>query len=161
MSRWGEFTAAQARHLLSGRSNTLIVGPIVWTAINGTWRGRAECLTVNMPGCVVVLELQVRPSRPSEPTVVLNINGSFCRRVDVNGAHRTAGQLARWTHVQGRDSPDEPERLMSNPPEWFPDVPFGTTVAPDVYHQVFVAAARLFEIDASGLSWDDPPKEAP
>ncbi|TFV51814.1 hypothetical protein E4P43_09060 [Blastococcus sp. TF02A-35] len=63
--------------------------------------------------------------------------------------------------MQGRDSSDEPDRLMPDPPEWFPDVPFGSVVSPDAYHQVFVAAARLFQIETSGLNWDDPPEEAP
>ena len=161
MSAWGEFTVAQARHLLSGRANAFAVGPVLWTAINGTWRGRVECLAVNMPGCTVVIEMQVRPSRPSEPTVVLNLNGSMCRRVDVNGAHRVGSRVRRWTHVQGRDSSDEPDRLMPDPPEWFPVVPFGSGVPQDAYHQVFVAAARLFQIETSGLTWDDPPEEAP
>ncbi|MEI4273984.1 hypothetical protein TEK04_19860 [Klenkia sp. LSe6-5] len=152
-----EFTAAQVRYLLEGKATAFAVGTIRWTSINGSWRGDVECHAVNMPGCSVTLQINVRPKRPDQPTVVLLLNGLSCRRVDVNGGHRGRS----WTHVQGRDNSDLEDHLLADPPEWFPTLPIGLPVGSDAYHEVLIAAARLFEIDTAGLHWEDPPEEAP
>jgi hypothetical protein len=151
------FDRQQSQHVLSGRASAVAVGEITWTAINTAWRGEVTCYVEGIDDCEVVLQIDVRPLRPAEPTVVLLLNRSFCRRVDVNGAHRGS----RWTHVQGRDSSEEPDRMLPDPPEWFPAVPFGPEAPAWVYHQVFLGAARLFGINVDGVQWVDPPEEVP
>lgn len=128
-------------------------GEVDWSPMNGTWRGSVECVAQGLDDCSIVLQINVRPMRPSEPTVVLLLNGDICRRVDVNGTH----QHRRWTHVQGRDASSEPDRLFPDPPGWFPVVQLGPNVPAWTYHQVFKAAGRLFMIDAGGVQWVDPP----
>jgi len=139
--------------LLSGAADVVAVGEIDWTALNGSWRGSVACVAQGVDDCSVVLQINIRPRRPSEPTVVLLLNGEICRRVDVNGTH----QHKRWTHVQGRDSSSDPDQLFPDPPDWFPVVALGPVVSPWIYHQVFNAAGRLFMIDTGGVQWVDPP----
>lgn len=149
------FDRQQSQHVLSGRAQAVAVGQVTWTATNTAWRGEVDCFVEGVEDCEVALQINVRPLRPSEPTVVLLLNRTICRRVDVNGTHRGR----RWTHVQGRDAFEDAERMFPDPPEWFPDLPFGPDVPDWAYHQVFLAAARLFGINADGVEWVDPPEE--
>ena len=151
------FDRQQSQYVLSGHARTVAVGEITWTGTNTAWRGEVTCYADGVEDCEVILQINVRPLRPAEPTIVLLLNRSICRRVDVNGGHRGH----RWTHVQGRDSSEEDDRMLPDPPEWVPDVPWGPSVPDWAYHQLFLASARLFGIDAAGVQWVDPPEEVP
>lgn len=151
------FDRQKSQHVLSGRAQAVAVGEVTWSGINTAWRGEVTCFIDGVEDCEVALQIQVRPLRPSEPTVVLLLNRMTCRRVDVNGRHRGK----QWTHVQGRDSSDEDDRMLPDPPEWFPQIPTGPQVPPWAYHQVFRAAARLFSINTDGVQWVDPPEGVP
>ncbi|MEO5710209.1 MAG: hypothetical protein ABIQ59_10350 [Nocardioidaceae bacterium] len=140
-------------YLLSGEAGVCGYGEIEWRYINGAWRGVCTLTAPNYGPPALTLEIQVRPQRPSEITVVYLVNGDLLRRIDVNGAHKGR----RYSHVQGKRSSEDAE-TTEPVPEWFVTVPFARTVSEAAYRQVFFDAAKLFKVDAAAIAWSDPPE---
>jgi hypothetical protein len=154
MVRGRGFTFQESQRLLSGDARACAVGEVTWSLVNASWRGRVPVYGNGISDGEVFLEVQARPARPSEPTIVLLYRDECCRRLDVNQAHRNQ----RGTHIQGVDSSDDVERLFELPRGGFPEVPLQDTVDSDVYRQLLYAFASFCGIDTSAVEWTDPPE---
>ena len=100
----------------------------------------------------LVLEMQIRPMRPSEPTVVYLANGDHMWRLDVNGGHHGR----HFTHVQTRASSGSAETTVGVQLQTV-DLPLGPqTVSGNVYRAVFFEAARMCSVQTEAVVWTDP-----
>jgi len=147
------FTRGEGRYLLSADSDAAAFGDVVWTSINGVWRGSVPVSCSWFPEGGLRAEMQVRPRMPSEPTVVYVVRDSHLARVDTNGAHRGR----RFSHFQHRQTPEDPE-VTEAVPTWFVDVPLVDTVSDGTYARVFRDSCRLLRINTSAVRWIDPPE---
>lgn len=147
------YTKAEGARLLGGESGACAFGLIVWKPINGQWRGSVTVACDGFEEDELVMEMMVRPRRPSEPTVIMSVRNEILVRVDVNGGHK--GE--RFTHKQWRAGPFEAECTQAVP-NWFYSPPFGDSVPTNANERVFASAARLFGVDTSSLDWTDAPE---
>ena len=148
------FTRFDSGHLLGGAAGACAFGEIEWKWINTAWRGGIPVTAEGYEPPALRLEMQVRPMRPSEPSVVYLVHGDHLRRVDINGGHK--GRI--YSHVQTKQSSDGPPEVTEELPEWFTKVPIADTVGRDIYRRVLWDAARLFQIGMSGVPWVEPPE---
>jgi hypothetical protein len=97
------------------------------------------------------VEMEVRPKRRSEPTIVLLNEEEHRAHIDVNGMHR--GE--RSSHVQYQT-----DRAQAYPlPDWFYSPPHGDTVRSGDYERIFRGSCKFFGIDTSAVAWVDPDVE--
>ena len=137
--------------VLSGDVHATAWGEVTWTCLNGSWRGRVEWCSASLDGITLMLEFQVRPRRPMQPSVLLLANGICLLRIDHNQTHKGAF----GTHVQsGVDtgllrwpSPDE----AGSPPQE------GEVSLQDV-KIACLKGASILGVNVEGVEWIDPPE---
>ncbi|MCZ2261601.1 hypothetical protein [Isoptericola sp. QY 916] len=150
------FTRADTGYLLSDQSGACAYGDLLWKPRNGAWRGAVAVACAGYDEDDLILEINYRPKRPSEPTIVYLVRGEIMARVDVNGQH--SGQ--RFTHMQYRKTSGEPE-ITEPVPATFITVPLGPAIDDDLLRRVSREAAALLHVDTSALEWTPPPEGRP
>lgn len=138
------------RVVLGGLARVTAWGEVAWSMKNGSWRGRVDGCDSVLVDVSLMVEFQVRPRRPSEPSVLL-LDGSTCLlRLDHNQVHK--GRLG--THIQSGLDPT----LL----EWPQPDQAGSPPAQGVTAQhVKVAClkgASLLGVNVDGVIWIDPPE---
>ena len=131
-------------------------GPITWSAVNGSWRGRVTVAAHGLDDLPIELEFVVRPGRPAEPTLIVLLRGVWAMRVDVNGTHKDS----RFSHVQWRMTSSDPTATKPVA-DGFPALELGDNVAEDTYRLMFIATAKEVGVDVSAVEWTDPPEGRP
>lgn len=145
--------------LARGEADADAYGTVDWVAVNGAWRARLPVAAKGFEATECVLEMVVRPGpRAVEPSVLLMVNQSVVRRVDVNGAHREGGRPRHQTHVQGEPPPEFVMWLESDD---FPTLPAEEPVSGENYYRVFTASAATLGVVVQGVDWADPPEGRP
>lgn len=135
----------------SGVAQASAWGEVGWQPLNGAWRGRVDSCASQLPGANLALEFQVRPRRPSEPSVVLLADTVCLLRLDHNQAHR--GRLG--THVQsGVDLSllEWLERDAAGSP------PMTGEVSAQHVKIACMKGAVALGVNIDGVIWTDPPK---
>lgn len=119
-------------------------GDVAWSQTNGSWRGRIE-----VTGAVdlrVQLEVQFRPGRPDEPSVVLLVAGGHAWRIDHNQVHE--GVLS--THIQGLGMTEILDPLELGSP------PMGEDLGLSYLERTMRSSAKYLNIGTKGVTWTSP-----
>lgn len=145
------FTRVEVRRLTSGDANAWLDGPPVWRGVNGQWRGEVSVWADHLDLGDAVFWLMV--TRRNQPTFVLVVRGTHCRRLDVNAPHRDLPS----THIQGRDDPADME-FAKGAEGLFPPIPEAGTVAGEQYAATFTAFAEHLGVGLGSFEWLDPPE---
>lgn len=143
---------AQQAYLLDGTAGACAYGPIAWRSVNGAYSGDVPVAVEALPDHEVVLSFQYRPMRPTEPSVLLLVDGECLARLDVNGGHQ--GRTYSHWHRPKFSGIGE---IVDPVPAWVECPPLDEELDVTIMPRLLKAAARLFNVDASAVDWEYPP----
>lgn len=145
-------------HLLADESTftARTEGRMTWTSSKPKdVRSRVEVVVgvVELEGAY--LQMQYNRPRPWLVRLLYLGSGVPIRRV---GVHGSGHGLGKATHMHTYRPENGTERCELAP-EWFPECPIAPSVSNDERCRMFLAFAKLCCVDASGLTWVDPPED--
>ncbi|MCR2051957.1 hypothetical protein NSA19_03620 [Actinomyces bowdenii] len=142
-------------HLLGDGSAARTEGMMTWTSSKPKdVRNHVEVVTGTIEVEGAYLQMQYNTPRPWAVRLIYLGSAVPIRRVCVHG---NGHGLGRCTHMHTYQPADGSERCV--PAEGFPECRISSSVSNDERCKMFLAFADLCHVDASGLTWVDPPKE--
>ena len=152
---YSEFLALRDGGLLT------VHGTVVWTKRAASWDSRLSVSHPAMADGELHLRMKVNPKRPYSPHVLLVARDVCMLRLDVNDKHREGAEMFDCTHIQETPYPDSRPTVLPPPPPPRPVARADGEIRPGLYRSVFHYFTERYKIDAGGVTWCDPWKEAP
>lgn len=137
--------------LLDSSCQAAVYGTLAWTACTGSSRWQAVSTGTVKDGQPINLCLLYQPKRPSEPTILYRCN-DYAWRIDHNGAH---SHKPVQTHLQLQGT----NYYRALDPAQLDSPPVGTRLTLDGMRRLFYASASYLNVNTTGLTWNDPPRE--
>lgn len=143
-------------YLLGEGSVARTEGVMTWTSSKPKdVRNRVDVITGTIEVEGAYLQMQYNTPRPWLVRLIYLGSGVPLRRVCVHG---NGHGLGKATHMHTYQPDDGTEHCVLTP-EGFPECPISSSVSNGERCKMFLAFAELCHVDASGLTWVDPPKD--
>lgn len=138
-------------------------GEIAWNPVGASYYGTFPIADPRTQAGVPSVEyiINLRPSRPDEPTLLLRINGSCAARIDINGRHKFDGEMVarQATHLQAYErGSSQPMVTRDLSAERFPSLTKGVNVTnEEELRRCFRESVAFLNVDVSGVQWTPAP----
>lgn len=146
-------TAAQEAYLLDGTASACAYGTVDWREVNGAWSGDVPVAATSLEDHDLLLRYQHRPTRPTEPSILLLVDGECLARVDINGGH--AGRVySHWHYPRFNGTGSNVDAV----PDWMACPTLEPPLDELLMPQLLRDAGRLFNVDTAAVDWEYPPR---